>query len=188
MACIDIEYELEKMFISSLRGIFEFDDKFIYNRDEKLTGVVVTTDYPEVDVPGKVPHLIITSIAYDVNMEAAFSRNFFGNVPNGQSYAQVVPYSLTIMCLAELYESKDLANKVVNYVTFQASDVFDDLNLGIAHVSKGVSTPQRQYPEKVFGTPVSITGNLNWVGKKIVLPEYANVLQAIKLNLQDYQK
>ena len=188
LAGIDIEYELERKFIGSLRGIFEFDDKFIYNNNEQKTGIIITTDYPNKDVPGKVPHVILTSLAYEINMDSSFNRDYFGNIPNGQSYAKLVPYSLTLLCLGIDYESKDLANKVVDYITFTASDVFDAQNLNITHVSKGVSSPQEQYPEKVFGTPVTLNGNLNWVGKKETLPQQGNILNTIKINISNYKK
>ena len=53
----DIEYELEKKFIKGLRAIFENDDDFRYNENDKESGVIITTDYPEKDAPLK-PHTL----------------------------------------------------------------------------------------------------------------------------------
>lgn len=190
MACVDIEYELEKMLVTSIQGVFAFDNKFIYNEDETLTKVSITSEYPDETVPLKQPQIIVTQISFDFNLDNSLNRNFadqiFGknDVFMGNRYMNIIPYSVTLLCLGQYYESKDLANKLVNYVAFQASSVFDSVGLHITRVSKGASTPQAQFPTKVFQTPVSVLGNLHWVGTKTTDVDLTTMLNNIKLKLE----
>jgi hypothetical protein len=193
MPCVDIEYALEEKFVTALQGVFAFDDKFIYNEDDIQTKIIITPDYPEDNTPIKVPHLIVTGISYEFNLDTSMFRNFAGNVfgdngiQTGNKYANIIPYSVTLICLAQLFESKDLANKVINYISFEASEAFDYVGLNITRTIKGQSSPQTQFPEKIFQTPVTVTGNLHWTGTKTVdMLNISNVLQKIKSNIENY--
>lgn len=188
----DIEYEIEKRFVLSLRKIFEFDDRFIYNKDEKITKIVITSEYPEKDAPLKTPHIVVAGISYQFDMQRTFYGNYndleldsSGKIVIGENFVNVVPYSLSIICLGELFSSKDLANKVVNYITLAARDVFDGLNLNIASVGKGASGARSQQPEKIFETNVSVQGHVQWNGSvKAANISELNILREIKKEIE----
>jgi hypothetical protein len=191
MSSIDIEYQIEGRFVTALQAVFAFDDKFIYNEDDKITKVKITPDYPEDNTPIEIPHLVVTNIGYEFNLDTSINRNFFGdvfenNVFVGSKHANIIPYSLKILCLAELFESKDLANKVAKYISFDASEAFDTIGLYVTRVTKGLSSPQQQFPQKVFQTPVAVVGNLHWVGTKTETIDMSKVLQKINSNMQIY--
>lgn len=170
----NVEYELEKRFIKGLRAIFEKDSDFSYNNDEEVTGVVITTDYPEdQEVPLKIPHLIITGIGFQSSTENTFGYNFmadekaFGLVNGVQSYANIVPYSLTIICAGNRNDSKDLASKLSEYITFSASYYLNEtMDLQISTINKSPTGPSKQFPQKLFETNISIQGTLYWIGRK----------------------
>lgn len=190
MPAMDLEYELEKRYVTSLRSIFAFDNKFIYNEDDEKTLIQITPDYPEKDAIIKYPHIVVTNISFDVNLDNTLNRNFAYNMfdtsgmMQGSKFLNIIPYSITMLCLAELFESKDLSNKLVNYISFSASEVFDVMGLHVTRVSKGVSTPQQQFGEKVFQTPVSVIGNIHWQGTRTVDFDVDKVLQKIQSNIQ----
>lgn len=185
----NIEYEIEKKFIKGFRAVFEKDDEFKFDLDEKLNQIKVTTDYPEDEnAPCKIPHIVITDIAYQLNVQNFFGYNFYSDksangMDNGsQQYAQVIPYSATIVCTGGKSISKDLANKVQWYLSFAAAHYFnEELGLSLLNISKSRTSPSKQFPEKVFDTPISISGTLYWLGVKG--PE--NVLGDIDQPLHD---
>lgn len=187
MAAIDIEYELEKMFVTTFRGIFEFDQKFVYNKNEQESLIAITSEYPETDVPLQSPHLVVTGISYQFNMMNSLTNNFYREymTPEGlcSEYLNIIPYSINIACLGEIFVSKDLANKVINYVSFEMSEVFEGLGLNIMNISKGPTTPQSQYPDKVFETVVSIQGKVDWKGTKVINSDIQKVVGNIKQEL-----
>ncbi|MCX8074095.1 MAG: hypothetical protein N2749_00715 [Clostridia bacterium] len=170
---VDIEYELEKKFVKGLRAIFENDTDFSYNDNDIDTRIIITTEYPEKDIPSKTPHIIVTNIAYQINTQSFIGNNFYRDInymgmKNGaQEYANVIPYSLSLICLAEWALSKDLANRLVQYIGFVAHDYLsEDLGLHVDSVSKNPTSPYNQYPEKLFQTTLSVQGHYYWTGAK----------------------
>ena len=173
MSILDIEYELEKKYIKGLKAIFEKDTDFSYNSSDEDTKVIITTDYPEGDTPFKTPHIVVSGIAYQLNPQNTFNNNFYRDVEyngmaNGaQEFANIIPFSLTLICLGEWSLSKDLSNRLVQYLSFIAYSYFYDiLGVQVMNISKSPTVPQSQFPEKVFETSVSIQGNLEWAGTK----------------------
>ena len=173
MDILDIEYELEKKYVKGLKAIFENDTDFSYNSNDEVTKVIITTDYPESDIPFKTPHLVITGIAYQLNPQNTFSNNFYrdlnynGMVNGAQEFANIIPYSLNFICLGEWSLSKDLANRLIQYLSFIAYTYFSDvLGIQMMSISKGPTAPQAQYPEKIFETVIAVQGNMNWTAAK----------------------
>ena len=184
---IDIEREIEAKYVIALRTIFEFDNKFIYNKDDKLTKVLITAEYPDKQAVLKTPHIVIAGISYQFDTENAFYKNYARNVfdENGRCIGSVsvnvVPYNANIICVGEQYLSKDLANKVVNYLVIAAKEIFEGLHLNIRSVSKGQTGPYRQYPDKAFETSIAIQGHVQWQGtSKTTDIAQLHILQKIK--------
>lgn len=155
MSPFDIEYELEKRFKKGLEAIFEKDDEFGYNSIDKETKVIITTDYPSPDTPFKTPHIVITGESHDINTQTTFGNNFFrdvkynGMINGSRQFANVIPYSISLVCLGQWSLSKDLANRVAGYVSAAAYDYLSNtLNLHIQRVVKGATSPQSQYPKR----------------------------------------
>jgi hypothetical protein len=169
----DIEYELEKRFVKGLRAIFENDDVFSYNSNDEDTKVIITTDYPQKDAPGKTPHIIVTDVGYNINTQNFFGNNFYrdfatATATNGaQEFVNIIPYSINLVSLGEWSLSKDLGSKVAQYVSFIAFDYLSEtLELHIQSIGKNPTAPHAQYPEHIFQTTISLQGNLYWAGAK----------------------
>lgn len=173
----DPEYEIEKRLIKGFRSIFEKDGRFIYNKDNKITKLLITTDYPDnLEKLGFMPHIVVSNINLQNNLHNSFGYNFYRESDHKgfkdlvEQYAYIIQYSVTVICTAPKNISKDLANRLSWYISFAASKYLsEDLGLQISNISKGTSSPSKQFPEKVFDTPIQITGTLYWVGAK--LPE-----------------
>lgn len=186
----DPEKVIEAKYVTALRAIFEYDDKFVYNENDELTKVIISPEYPDKEATLKTPQLVVTNIAYQYNRQTSFfgnlNRDLYDPItgrPIGQEYVNVIPYSLSCICLAEFFISKDLANRVMNYVTFIASEVFDGLLLHISNVAKSPTVAQQQWPERMFETTVSIQGHVEWVGTKTKNLSALHLLNKIKINL-----
>lgn len=181
----DPEYEIERRIVKGLRAVFEKDDRFVYNKNEKESEINITIDYPDnSDIPLKVPHAILTNISLQTSLHNTFGYNFFRDVSwkgmkNGaQQYAYVIPYSANILCTGDQNTSKDLASRIHWYLSFAAASYFSEsLDLQLQEVTKGNSSPSKQFPQKIFDTPISIRGTLYWIGTKG--PEEANALDDI---------
>jgi hypothetical protein len=186
MASVNMEYEIEKRSITALRAVFEIDDTFRYNKVEEQTQLLINSEYPEKNTAIKVPRLIITGITLSVNCVNTLGGNFYRDIlvdgKMGQEYANIIPYTANLICLATLYESKDLANKTLNYISFEYNEVFDAVGLKIINVTKGATVPQNQYPEKIFETPVMVQGQIDWTGVKI--PNYQKIKMISDLKSQ----
>jgi hypothetical protein len=183
---INLEKEIEKRFVIGLRAIFENDSYFIYNEDDETTKVIITPEYPDKDIVLKTPHLIVTNISYNMDTQTSFYNNFYDTAYDkngfeiGKKFATVIPYNANILCLAEYYLSKDLANKVVDYAGFSAREVFDYMGLNVKNLSKSPTGAQQQFPEKIFETAVSIQGHVEWHGSKTNVPDVESILNKIK--------
>lgn len=170
----DPEYEIERRIVKGLRTVFEKDDRFVYNKSQKDSGLAITIDYPDdAEAPLKIPHAILSNVSLQTNLHNSFGYNFYKDVTwrgmkNGaQQYAYVIPYSATILCTGEQNISKDLANRLHWYMTFAAAAYFSEsLDLQIQEVTKGNSSPSKQFPQKIFDTPISLRGTLYWIGTK----------------------
>lgn len=174
MEAFDPEYEIESRIVRGFRAVFEKDSRFVYNKEQKDTELIITIDYPDdLEQPLKTPHMIVSNINLQTNLHTSFGYNFYKDVAhkgikNGvQQYAYIIPYSATIICAGGQNVSKDLANRVHWYLSFAASAYFSEkLDLQIQEVTKGNTAPSKQHPEKLFETPVSIRGTLYWIGSK----------------------
>lgn len=191
----DPEYELEKRFVKGFRAVFEKDERFVYNKNQNQTGVVITTDFPDdADTPLKIPHAVISDIVFQNNIQTSFGYNYLRdvsvkNIINGaQQYAFIYPYSLTIYCSGTRNASKDLAARVNWWLSLGATAYFsENLGLQITGIQKGRSNLSAQYPEKVFDTPISIQGTLYWVGSKGPENAFHDIdkpLTGVKINFQ----
>lgn len=165
MSFTDIEKELEARFIKGLRRIFEFDNEFMYNVSNEETKIIITPDFPDIDKPFKIPHIVVTGIAYQTNAQFGFNNNFFQNVPynNIRNYAKEnvfdAQYSVSLVCLGEYDVSRNLANRGIYYIMFHAYDYLSgNLKLNIQNATKSPTSLKEPYPEKVFQTPISVQG------------------------------
>lgn len=186
----DLEYNLEKNYILGLRSTLMEDEDFTYNTDPVQTKVVITTDYPEKEMEFKVPQIVVTGVSYSIS-ETSLSNNRMNaiikevegeSVNVGERYATVVPYSVSLICFASNTSlSKDLANKLVNLIKFEAFDFFNQqLNLNIRSINKAPTSMYNSKPNQTFMTQVSVSGDIHWVGEKYYkTPNYLKNLDAI---------
>jgi hypothetical protein len=187
---IDIEKDIEKRFVYGLRAIFEIDDFFIYNEDDTKTKVMITPEYPEKGSSFYTPHIVVTNISYQYNMQSSFRDNYYYDLADtngvhiGEAHANLVPYTLNLICLAEFYVSKDLANKVLNYMGYVAREVFDKMNLNIQTLSKSPTVAQQQWAEHIFETQVAVQGYVQWYGTKTTNISALNILNRIEQTLK----
>lgn len=172
MSYFDTEYEIEKRIITGLRTVFEKDKDFVYNSDEEVTAIKITTDFPEEEERAfKMPHIVVSNVSFQDNLANAFRYNFVrdvfhnGMVNGAQQYARIIPYTLTLTCLGTRNDSKDLASKVHYYLSYAANIFFGDkLGLNISDLSKGQTAPSKQFPERIFETSIGLRGTLYWLG------------------------
>lgn len=170
----DVEYEIEKRFMLGFKSIFEKDKRFSYNKNQKETGLVISLEYPDnLDTPLKVPHLIISNVSFQGNLHNTLGYNFAGDttwngmVNGAQKYAYTFPYSATMLCVGPQSVSKDLANKLAWYLMYGSVGYLSEgLDLQFQNVSKGACSPSKQYPDKLFNTPVQVQGVLYWMPAK----------------------
>lgn len=187
---VDIERDIEGRFVTGLRAIFEMDSSFVYNEDDTKTKIMITPEYPEKGSSFYTPHLVVTNISYQFNRQNSFFKNYHQDIINddgiyiGTKSANIVPYSLNVICLAEYFVSKDLANKTVNYISYAASEVFDIMGLNIQNVSKSPTAAQQQWAEHIFDTNVTVNGYVQWAGRKTTDVEALNIMKKIKQRLE----
>lgn len=170
----DVDYELDSRFTRGLRYIFEKDDKFVYNKNQEKSDVIITCQYPEnTDTVDKIPHIVIESASFENNIQNAFGYNYYRDIPhkdfkNGaRQYAYIIPYGVTIRCVGQQSIAKDLASRVHWWIAFGATQYFNEqLGLQIQSIQKGGVGPSRQYPQKVFEGIVSLRGTLCWLATK----------------------
>ena len=187
----DIDYELDSRITRGLRAIFEKDDRFVYNKNQEETEVIITTQYPEnTDTVDKIPHIVIDSSSYDINMQHTFDYNFYqetehkGFKNGAKQYMYLIPFNTTIKCVGQQSISKDLASKLAWYFSFGATQYISEfLGLQLNGISKGNTVPSTQYPQKIFETTVLIRGTLSHIGTK--RPEDMEVLNDIDTPLKD---
>jgi len=170
----DAEYEIESRITRGLRAIFEKDKKFVYNKNQEESQLLITIDYPDsLVVAEKLPHIIVSQVTLQNNPQTTFGYNFYkdvtynGIVNGAQQYAYIIPYSLTLVCSGQQNTSKDLASRVHWYTSFAAINYLSEkLGLQISNISKGNASPSKQYPEKIWDTPIQLSGTLYWIGTK----------------------
>jgi hypothetical protein len=80
--------------------------------------------------------------------------------------------------------SKDLANKVLNYMGYVAREVFDKMNLNIQTLSKSPTVAQQQWAEHIFETQVAVQGYVQWYGTKTTNISALNILNRIEQTLK----
>ena len=190
MDVMDIEREIERRIIQSLRFLFSLDKRFIYDDDEKKTKVCLTTDYTENEAPLKLPHIVVSGITYSFDMGTSYFNNYSQPLFNdngvniGKRYINVIPFSYQLGCYGENYTSRDLANATLNYVTFAGIPAFKALNIRTLRAEKGNTTPTAQFP-KVFHTSVNISGSFEWKGEVTAIDETKlSILKSINLNIK----
>lgn len=183
---IDIEREIEAKFIYAFRAAFSDDQKFKYDKDEKLSKIVITVDYPEKTVPFKTPHLIVSGVQYQMNMDLSFSQGFQREIRDktgayiGSVIARPIGYSLNLSCMAPQSMDKDMANKVVNFMAAIYTKVFINAGLNITSIQKGPSRAVQQYSERIFETSIGIQGTTHWISREFFIDkEKEHFLSAI---------
>lgn len=184
----DAEYEIEKRIVRGFRAIFEKDSRFVYNKNQKESDLMITIDYPDdAEVVEKIPHMVVTGINISNNTQNTFGYNFYkdvthkGIVNGAQEYAYILPYSLTILCSGQQSISKDLASRVQWYISFGAAEqLSENLGLQINDVRKGQCSPSKQFPQKIFDTPIQISGTLYWIGTKCPENSLASIDKPLK--------
>ena len=172
----DAEYELGVKITKGFRSIFEKDTRFVYNKNHKETGIIITVDYPEestLELPEFVPHLVVSQITFQSNPQNSFSYNFMrdievNDIKNGaQQYAFMIPYSVTLLCVGDANTSRELSSRVNWYATFAGINFLSEkLGLQISNIQKGAMMPSKQFPKKVYDTPINMAGTYYWVGTK----------------------
>ncbi len=169
---LNIEYDLEESLVTGLRATFMYDDTFTYNEDLSQSKCIITSSFPEKEQDIKIPHIVVVISNLSIS-KTSLSNNFYDviieeGIQVGEKYASVVPYSASIICIANKDgEAKDLASKVLDYLSFTATDIFEDvLGLNIQNYSKSAGSPYRQMPDKAFAHTVNISGTANWIGEK----------------------
>lgn len=197
---VDIERLVEKNFVLALRAIFENDNSFVYNEDDTKTGIMITPEYPpynnERTIQLSLPYLVITDITYQFSRDTSLSNNFSESAWDtsgfmvGEKKYSSIPYNLSILCFAEEFAAKDLANKVVGYIMHTWEDLFDSIHMNVRTASKGSSRLQSQYPNKIYQVPISISGVAYWTGLKMVqdktkLDNILNRIEEMELTLLD---
>lgn len=199
----DLEYYLEKSFITGLRAVFMEEIDFVYNKDDAQTEVIITSAYPNIDVDFKIPQIVLTDSNFSLNQTSLYNNfdsdiietdnNGFKHVV-GKRYSTVVPYSVNITCFAEEHGiAKDLANRVFNIISFDARDLFSDFfNLNITSLSKGGTGVYKTKPNITYSSSVSIQGTVYWrAEKRPMIPDYIKnikVLMKTSFNEADYNK
>ena len=168
--CVDIEKELERKVISALRSMFFINQKFKYNNEDSATRLIISPEYPNKTAADKTPHLIMSDISFSYNCSNSLGQNLYQDLYDpvtkkisGKTYANVIPFSFNLVCLAERYLSRDLANFVVNYLGIAFKDIMYSIGVNIMNISKSPTRATKQYSEKIFETDVSIQGHLEWV-------------------------
>ena len=186
---MDIEREIEKNIITALRFLFSANKRFRYDEKDSKTRVCLTTDYVETEAPLKLPHIVLSGITYSFDMGTSFFNNysspiFKDGVNVGHKYINIIPFSYQLSCYGENYVSRDLANAVLNYVTFAGIPAFRALNIRTLRADKGNTTPTSQFP-KVFHTAVSVSGSFEWQGEVTAIDETKlNILKSINLKIK----
>lgn len=190
MDVMDIEREIEKRIVHSLRFLFGLDKRFLYDDDIKKTKMCITTDYTENEGPLKLPQVVVSGITYSFDMGTSYFNNYArplfseSGVNIGHRYINVIPFSYQLGCYGENYTSRDLANAALNYVTFAGIPAFKALNIRTLRAEKGNTTPTAQFP-KVFHTPVNISSSFEWRGEVTAIDETKlNILKSINLNIK----
>lgn len=184
---VNIEAEIEQRFINAFRQIFEKDDVFVYNEDDTLTNLIISLEYPQTEAPFKTSQLILTDISYNFNKSTAMFNNYCEdiydkNILIGHRAINIIPYTLTLICLGERFNSKDLANKALSYITFVYENLFLALRLNIRNVSKAPTRARQHLPEKIFETSISVEGYLDWTGVTLANDLHQlNVLKKVKI-------
>jgi hypothetical protein len=188
---VDIEREIEKKIITILRFLFNADKDFRYSDDDKETRLCIGTDYPNNETPMEIPHLIISGITYSFDMGNSIFQNYANPVFNddgvnvGHRYLNTIPFSYQVNCYGENYESRNLANRALNYITFVGKSAFNALNVKTLRAEKGNTTPSSQFPKK-FHTALIVSGVYEWSGAIRALDESKlNLLKSITLNNTD---
>lgn len=195
MEHFDPEYEIEKRFKKGFQAVFEKDDEFKYNKNDECSNIRITLDYPEDErIPEQFPHIVITNVSYEDDLQMSFGYNYMRDYKKGdinnyaRDFAHIFPYNLQILCVGNKNESKDLASKVHWYLSFAAQVYFsEELSLQISRISKGPTSPSKQFPEKIYNTPISVTGTLYWVGTKKhedILSWLDKPLKNVKINFK----
>lgn len=193
MEYYDLDYEIQSRLIRSLRAIFEKDKKFRYNENQKETDIKIVLEYPDDENAAVlIPSMVVTGVSAQTNINTTLSYNFYRDIrwngmKNGaQESFYMFPYSATILCTGAKNESMDVASRVSWYLMFGASEFCNEvMGLRISDISKGNTVPSKQYPDKIFDTPVQIRGNLVWIGTKG--PEQTQALYSIDKPLKGFK-
>lgn len=163
----DIEREIEKRFIVGFRSVFVYSNLFKYNNNDKESKVIITPDFPSKEYDGKIPQIVVSSVSFASSTDIGLSDGFntdvsmFG-IANYQSEHYIkVNYSATFLCYGIYDSSRNLANELFYWLRVRAKKYFsDNLKLNMRDISKQPTGPDSQFPEKIFRTPVTVSGSL----------------------------
>ena len=163
----DIEYEIEKRITLFLRSVFEKDSQFQYNKDETRSGLIITTDYPDIQAaPLSIPHIVITGISHRMNPQQFYLNNFYRDVFINdvlcyEEHEHLWQYSVTLSCMAQSSSlCKDLSGRVQRYLGAYYHMYFSELqNLNISSdIAKGNVVATQQHPHRVFECALAFQG------------------------------
>lgn len=189
---VDIEAVLEDLFLSAFRAQLKHDKDFTYSENLTESKIDIVTDYPErSEIPLAKPYMLVANIAYSINFDASFFRDFYMDSFDPEQYNDkrldtvLIPYSLVITAIGNSVSiSKNLANRIINYMMITYKPMFDEIGLNIISANKSPTTGATRYPEKVFETSIQITGRLQWTGIVSVINKIkAHVLEDIDIDI-----
>lgn len=199
----DLEYYLEKSFITALRAVFMEEVEYTYNNDDNETDIIITSAYPNIDVDFKIPQIVLTDSNFSLSQTSLYNNfdsdiiekdsNGFDRVV-GKKYSTPVPYSVNITCFAQEHGiAKDLANRVFNIISFDARDLFNDfMHLNITTVNKGGTGVYKTKPNMTYSSSVSLQGTIYWVAeKRPMMPDFIKnikVLMKTSFNEADFNE
>jgi len=132
---------------------------------------LISSNFPEGEVPLKLPNIIVEGISYEFS-ETSLNNNYLDDIMEagvvvGWRYATYILFSATITCIAEKDgAAKNLANKVLNYIKFDAREIFSDAcAMDIKSARKSPGGYRRNLPQNSFSHSVSLSGVLPWIGE-----------------------
>ena len=150
--------------------------------------MLITSSYPEKNFRFQIPHIYIHSIDYETT-ETSLAQNYFRDiiVDNriiGKEYLTYINYNVQLVCIASKSGiTKDLGGRLFNHVSFGASELFDEVGLGILRVRNvGGGDVQKMFPEASFSKSIGLSGTLTWTGQKVDLD--VDILKRLKLRIR----
>ena len=180
-----IKYEIQKLFLVSLREMFARDIEFPYNKDDTLTSIIISSEFPVKSVEDKKPHIVLHGISYTTGQDSFYNNFQKESAPGTKTYSKVVGVGCSFSIYSSnVLECERVGDILFNYLNHTYHDIFQNLGINIRNISvspsglKGIS-PQEDYTQRV-----DIQGDmrLSWN----VTMQDQSILSLIKLNLENF--